>query len=188
MAQDITRKMLKTLREGKMSVMKEQSLPEVPLLNENKEMNFIEEQEYLMSRLEKKKLNESSEHDHDGDEEFVITKSTPQFGDIFTSQTDAIKKAVGEGIDFGEKALVFYPNDKDLVISGKIKSMNIVFQFRYSDPSGEGIYLWMNGCQLTDSNLRTVGKIRDAFTNWKQSLIQNSDTIDKLDKVSKRNK
>lgn len=185
MAKDYTRAMLKMINEAKETKISETSLPEVPLINESKEMNFIEEVDFLMSRQEKKKLNEGYEIEENGDE-FVISKNTPQFGDIFVSQTDAIKKTVGESIEFGEKSMVYYPNINDLVIRGKMMSLNLVFQFRYSDPSGEGIYLWMNGCQLSEANLRTVGKIRDAFINFKQNLIENSDTLEKLKKASKK--
>lgn len=183
MTKDITKNMLDTIRESISKTEKENSKPNVEYVGKEKEMNFLEEADYLMSRHEKKSLNESI--DNEG-EEFVINKSTPQFGDVYESQTSALLKTIGEGIDFGEKALVFYPQKKDLTLSGKITSINIAFQLRYSDPSGEGIYIWMNGCQLTEPNLRTVSKIRDAFLNWKQSLVQNSDLIDKLSKVCSR--
>ena len=65
--------------------------------------------------------------------------------------------------------------------------MNTSFQFRFNDPSSEGIYIWSEGLQLTDSNSRTLGKIRDAFLNWKQGLVQDGDLMDKLKKVSERN-
>lgn len=174
--------MLNTLREGKNKVEKENSKPDVPMINEDKDMNFIEQMDYLMSRNEKKKLNE--ETDSKSEKEFVITKSTPQFGDVYTSQEETLKKTIGEAIDLGEKALVFYPKTKDLVLSGKIKSMNVAFQYRFSDPSGDGIYIWANGLQLTESNSRTLGKVRDAFVNWKQALVQNGDLLDKLYKVA----
>lgn len=185
MGNDITKKMLNVLREGMNKVDMANSLPEVPSLNESKKMNFIEDADYLMSRIEKKKINEETETNSNSDE-FVITKTTPQFGDVFESQTSALLKAIGEGVDFGEKALIYYPKDNDLVLQGKIKSLNIAFQFKYADLSGEGIYIWMNGCQLTESNLRTIGKIRDGFVNWKTSLVQNSDLLEKLKKVSQK--
>lgn len=183
MKKDYTRKMLETIRESVSSVQKERKKPDVPILEEDKEMSMVEAADYLMSRQEKGFLLEKE--DKDGSkEEFVITKKTPQFGDVFTSQEEALKKTIGEGIELGEKALVFYPKEKDLVLSGKINSMSIAFQFRYADPSGDGIYIWANGLQLTESNSRTIGKIRDAFTNWKQGLVQNGDLMDKLHKVA----
>ena len=101
-------------------------------------------------------------------------------------QVEAIKKCVGEGIEFGEKAVVYYPDNNELSINGKIQSINVVFQFRSSDPSGDGVYIWANGSQLTDANLRIIGKIRDAFANWKTSIIQSDDLLDKMKKVSEK--
>ena len=39
---------------------------------------------------------------------------------------------------------------------------------------------------MTDANLRTVEKIRDAFLNWKQSIVEDGDFLQKLDKEAKR--
>jgi hypothetical protein len=33
---------------------------------------------------------------------------------------------------------------------------------------------------LTDTNNRTLGKVRDAFVNWKNTLIQDGDLMAKL--------
>lgn len=183
MAKDITKNMLDTIRESISKTEKENSKPNVEYVGKEKEMNFLQEADYLMSRHEKKSLNEST--DNEG-EEFVINKTTPQFGDVYESQTSSLLKTIGEGITFNEKALVFYPQTKNLVLTGKIQQLNIAFQFKLQDISGEGLFVWANGCQLTEPNLRTVSKIRDAFLNWKQSLVQNSDLIDKLSKVCSR--
>ena len=66
---------------------------------------------------------------------------------------------------------MYYPENKDLVLTGKINALNLAFQFRYNDPSGDGCYIWANALQLTETNNRTIGKVRDAFVNWKNSLI-----------------
>ena len=82
---------------------------------------------------------------------------------------------------------MYYKDNKDLILNGKIISLNLTFQFRYNDPSGDGCYIWCNSSQLTDNNLRTIGKIRDAFLNWKESLLQNGDIFDKLNKTIENN-
>jgi len=188
MRQDLTRKMLRTIRESANTINESKKKPDVPLEETNKPMSFVEEADYLMRRVECDLLNTCGvlKEEDESKKEFVINKNTPQFGDVFTSQEDTLKKTIGESIELGEKALVFYPKEKDLVLSGKITSMNIAFQFRYADPSGDGIYIWANGLQLTEANSRTIGKIRDAFTNWKQNLVQNGDLLDKLQKVASR--
>ena len=110
----------------------------------------------------------------------AITKNTPQFGDVRASQEDSLVKTIGEGIELNEDALMFYPESKNMVLSGKITSLNAFFQFNFNDTSGDGCYIWANALQLTDTNTRTIGKLRDAFVNWKTSLLQNSDLLDKL--------
>lgn len=109
-----------------------------------------------------------------------IKKNTPQFGDVRASQEDSLIKTIGEGVELEEDALMFYPESKNMVLSGKINSLNAFFQFNFNDTSGDGCYLWTNALQLTDTNTRTIGKLRDAFVNWKTTLLQNSDLFDKL--------
>lgn len=111
---------------------------------------------------------------------FPITKNTPQFGDVRESQEQALIKTIGESIELDDNALVYYANNKDLVLTGKINSLSLTFQFRFNDPSGDGCYIWANSLQLTDTNNRTLGKIRDAFVNWKTALIQDGDLMAKL--------
>lgn len=129
-----------------------------------------------------KKANKQvlTEEDNKGKQSFPITKNTPQFGDVRQSQEQALVKTVGESIELDENALVYYAQNKDLVLTGKINSLGLTFQFRFNDPSGDGCYIWANALQLTDTNNRTLGKVRDAFVNWKTTLIQDGDLMAKL--------
>lgn len=111
---------------------------------------------------------------------YPITKSNPQFSDVRESQEQGIIKTLGENVEFSENALMFYPTNNDIVLTGKINALNLAFQFRYNDPSGDGCYLWANALQLTETNNRTIGKIRDAFVNWKNNLIQDGDLVQRL--------
>lgn len=117
-------------------------------------------------------------------EGFPITRKNPQFSDVREAQEQTIIKTLGENVEFEENALMFYPMNKDLVLTAKINSLNLAFQFRYNDPSGDGCYLWANALQLTDTNNRTIGKIRDAFINWKNALIQDGDLIERLTQMA----
>lgn len=107
------------------------------------------------------------------------------FGDVLSSQKDAIRKTIGD-VSFKEDALKYYPDIHDIVINGEVVGIGVTFQFRYKDRSGDGCYIWNDGLQLTDANLRTVEKIRDAFINWKQSLTEDGDLIDKIDKEANK--
>lgn len=191
MATDFTKKMLKTIREG---VEKTKTYSVKPLVVEEKHVekeNFLTRSKILMEEAEKKKLNEENDksfNDDKHDNGFPITKKTPQFGDVRVSQEEALLKTIGEQIKLSEDALIYYPDADDLVLNGEIPSMNTTFQFRLNDPSSEGIYIWSDALQLTDSNNRLLGKIRDAYLNWKQTLVQDGDLMDKLKKVVERNK
>lgn len=136
--------------------------------------------------LDKIRLISESASNDNSTKEFPITKNTKNFGDVRTAQEEAVIKTIGQSVEFPENALVYKPDTKDLVLSGKITASNIVFQFRFKDPSGEGCYIWVQELQLTDANLETVGEIRNAFLNWKSSLIQNGDLLKKLEQVTKK--
>ena len=149
--------------------------------------NFLTRTKILMQEAideNKKKILTEEEVDDDHKDSFEITKNTPQFGDVRTSQEDAIRKTINGNVQFSENALKYYPKADDMTLDGKIPSLNLDFQFRYSDPSGDGCYVWTDAMQLTDTNARLLGKIRDAFSNWKDSITQDGDLMEKLKKAA----
>lgn len=178
---NITKKMISLIKESKNS-------PKVEGLDENyisnKPKTMLQEHKELMEKVNNdlKKNLILEENETKSDNKFNITKNTPHYGDVRVSQEENLKKTLGEGIELGEDGLCYYPNDKNLILTAKIESLNIVFQFKYRDQSGDGCYIWANGLQLTDTNERTIGKIRDAFKNWKESLIKDADLLEKLHK------
>lgn len=195
MATDFTKKMLQTIRENSEKTRKQNVKP---LIIENekivKEETFFEKSKSIMEAIEEdiQKKNFLNEEKHNINDEshgksFPITKKTPQFGDVRTSQEEAILKTVGEQIKLDDESLLYYPDAEDIVLNGELPSLNTSFQFRYNDPSGQGVYIWASGLQLTEENSRTLGKIRDAFLNWKQGLVQDGDLMDKLKKVTSKN-
>lgn len=137
------------------------------------------------SKILKEDITANPTVNNNGEKGIPIRKNTPQFGDVRASQEDSLVKTIGEGIELGDDALMFYPESKNMVLSGKITSLNAFFQFNFNDTSGDGCYLWTNALQLTDTNTRTIGKLRDAFVNWKNTLLQNSDLLDKLQMQAK---
>ena len=58
-------------------------------------------------------------------EGFPITRKNPQFSDVREAQEQSIIKTLGENVEFEENALMFYPMNKDLVLTGKINSLNL---------------------------------------------------------------
>ena len=186
---NITKKMLDTLRKGRVDEARKAA--EQFVTEEQERDNFLTRSKILMEEAikenKKKVLTEEEQVDEDHKDSFDITKDTPQFGDVRTSQEEAIRKAVNNNVKFGEKALKYYPKAEDITLDGNIPSLNLDFQFRYSDPSGDGIYIWTDAMQLTETNARTIGKIRDAFSNWRDSITQDGDLMEKLKKVADKN-
>ncbi len=144
-----------------------------------KKMNTLERDTRKMLSIIRESKNTIKENEDKG-KSFPILKNDPQFGDVRESQEESLIKTIGESIELDDNSLMYYSNNKDLVLTGKINSLNVTFQFRFNDPSGDGCYIWANALQLTDTNNRTLGKIRDAFVNWKQTLIQDGDLMAKL--------
>lgn len=179
---DYTRKMLTEIRK-RMSEQNITDLPRIEKLNESD--NILRRFNILMEEAEvdlKKKYVEDNEPD---EKAFIVKTSDVQFGSVRSSQEDAIRKTVGD-VKLKDDAMKYYPEIQDLVINGEVTGLGITFQFRYKDPSGEGCYIWCEGVQLTDSNSRTIEKIRDAFLNWKQSLVEDGDLLDKLHKEANK--
>ena len=179
---DYTRKMLTEIRK-RMSEQNITDLPRIEKLNESD--NMLRRFNILMEEAEVD-LKKKSVKDNEPDEKaFIVKTSDVQFGSVRSSQEDAIRKTVGD-VKLKDDAMKYYPEIQDLVINGEVTGLGITFQFRYKDPSGEGFYIWCNVVQLTDNNSRTIEKIRDAFLNWKQSLVEDGDLLDKLHKEANK--
>lgn len=126
--------------------------------------------------------------------EFPITKHTRNFGDVRTSQEEALVKVIGEDVKFTEEALVYtWKNNgsnedasDNLILTGTVTAQNIVFEFRYHDTSGDGCYIWAEKLQLSDKNIEIVNKIKSGYSNWKDGILQNSgDLLNKLNQTVK---
>ena len=186
MADNVTKKMLETLRRGRVEQAKWAADQFIDESVEEKD-NFLSRSKILMQEAVNDKKKVLTEEEQVGDEHsdsFDIDKDTPQFGDLRTSQEEAIRKTLNTNVQFEDKALKYYPKADDMTLDGKIPSLNLKFQFRYNDPSGDGVYIFCDATQLTDSNTRTLGKIRDSFSNWKDSITSEPDLMEKLKKAS----
>lgn len=179
---DYTRKMLTEIRK-RMSEQNITDLPRIEKLNESD--NMLRRFNILMEEAEVDLKKKSVEDNEPDEKAFIVKASDVQFGSVRSSQEDAIRKTIGD-VKLKDDAMKYYPEIQDLVINGEVTGLGITFQFRYKDPSGEGCYIWCEGVQLTDSNSRTIEKIRDAFLNWKQSLVEDGDLLDKLHKEANK--
>ena len=183
---EITNKMLEKLREHKYAQAKKAA--QEFIREEREDDNFLTKAKILMEEAvdsKKKVITEEEDLSQDHKKTFVIKKNTPQFGDVLQSQVDGIRKTINDSVTFGEDALKYYPDADDMTLDGKIPSLNLSFQFRYNDPS-TGCYVFCDGLVLNDENARTIGKIRDAYGNWKDSITKDADLMEKLKKASQR--
>lgn len=181
---DITKKMLNTIRE---SVSKNNKVK--PLVNEdnNERDNFLRRAEILIEESEKKNVNEDSfdSGKENTEQDFVIMANDTQFRNLRQSQEDSLRKTVGD-VELKEDALVYHPGIDDITLEGIIKGLNVKFQFRFNDPSGDGCYITGVDLQLTDANTKTIEKIRAAFQNWKQGLTNDGNTLKDIEKAAER--
>ena len=183
----ITKKMLAKLREGK--DMQARKAAEQFVTEDKEPDNFLTRSKILMEEAvddSKKKI--LTEEDEGHSNYFVVKKDTPQFGDIRSSQEETIKKTINNNIKLENDALRYYPDSDDMTLDGKIPALNMRFQFRYNDPSGDGVYVWSDALQLTDANLRIVGKIRNSFMNWRDSITQDASLMEKLKQAANKDK
>lgn len=150
---DITKKMLKTINETK---------------SNNGNFRLLTE-DYETSNTEKFSKNGKSENS-----EGIPVTDAPKFGNqTLTTQKEAAKE-IGADFKNFDTPLIFYPEDGDLVLSGEIPDMNnLKFQFRYKDSSGQGCYIWAEGLQLTDDNVKKINKIQGFYKNWKDDITEN---------------
>lgn len=188
----VTKKMLAKLRENKDRQAREAA--EQFIVEETEKDNFLNRSKTLMEEAvkeSKKKILTEAEAENESDDGhknyFEIRKDTPQFGDVRVAQEETLKKTIGENIKLENDALKYYPDSDDMTLEGKINTLNMSFQFRYNDPSGaNGLYVWTEAMQLTEENTRTIGKLRNAYLNWRDSITQDGDLLEKLHKAAKR--
>ena len=180
----VTKKMLAKLRENR--VMQAKQAADQFVTEEKEQDNFLTRSKVLMEEaVDNSKKKILTEEDEGHKDYFVVKKDTPQFGDIRTSQEETIKKTINDNIKLENDALRYYPDSDDMTLDGKIPSLNLKFQFRYNDPSGDGCYVWSDALQLTDANIRVVGKVRNSFMNWRDSITQDAGLMEKLKQAAK---
>lgn len=167
MNKDITRNMFSKIRD---------------IITENNKMASPEE--YSASKKLLKEENEGNDSNHK--QKVSITKSSSQFGDIYQGQTEAIRKTVSSSVKFPENALLYYPGANDMTLNFSVPHLNIECQFRLNDASGSGCFVTTKDFSMNDENNRTLLKIFDAYKNWKDSIDEQGDLFERLEKVTKK--
>lgn len=172
MSDSITKKMLNRIRESKFTEEKESCVIQEKIEDDN----FLNRSKILM---------EEAESETKQTKDYVIKPNDVQFGNMRTSQEETLRNTVGD-VALKDDALVYHAGIDDITLDGYIKGLNIKFQFRYNDPSGDGCYITGADMQLSDANVRTIEKIRSAFQNWKDSITKDGSTLKDLENAAKR--
>ena len=90
----------------------------------------------------------------------ILETTKAQFGADFTGFTNP---------------MLYYPEDGDVVLSGKIPTLNDMrFQFRFKDQNG-GCYVWSSPLTLNKDTISTLSRIYGVFENWKNELQTTED-------------
>ena len=130
-------------------------------------------------------INEENEQPQ-GKGAIAITDD-PKFGQrVLSSQIEEFKASVDGGAEFSsgneenpeDSPLIYFPDNGNLVFSGRIR--NIKWQFVLKDESGEGCYIWADKLQLTDENMRTLSRLHGFSRNWMESWQKEGASLEKL--------
>jgi hypothetical protein len=177
MSNDVTRKMLDTMRKN--SAKKE---IEHPLVNENTDCkNFLDEARYLMERA-KKKINEDV---NDGaSSNYEINTNDSFFRQVLEQMQNQIKTTIGQNINYDKNPLKYDRETDTLTIVGSIPALSLSFMFKNNDSTGDGCYIYGEYIQLSEANLKIIGKIRACYLNWYNGLVKDNDIVDKIRKES----
>lgn len=110
----------------------------------------------------------------------VEVTDDPTFGEkTLTTQKTTVSNALGVAVNWGSTPLRFYPETQDITLDGQIVELNnLRFQYRLKDPSGTGCYIWCQGLQLTDENLKKIGSIYSIYQNWRDEWVKNSGLLE----------
>ena len=120
----------------------------------------------------------------------IAITDDPKFGQsVLSNQKEEFKASVDGGAEFSagneenpeDSPLIYFPDNGNLVFSGRIR--NIKWQFVLQDESGEGCYIWTDKLQLTKSNMATLNKLQGHYENWRDQWNREGASLEKLKNV-----
>ena len=120
----------------------------------------------------------------------IAITDDPKFGQsVLSNQIEEFKASVDGGAEFAtgneenpeNSPLIYFPDNGNLVFSGKIR--NITWQFVLKDESGEGCYIWADKLQLTKANMQTLNRLQGAYENWRDGWNREGASLEKLKNI-----
>ena len=132
-------------------------------------------------------LNEDNSGDGFNKKGAIAITNDPKFGEtVLSNQMEQFKASVDGGAEFAggneenpeDSPLIYFPDNGNIVFSGKIR--NITWQFVLKDESGEGCYIWTDKLQLTKANMQTLNRLQGYYENWAENWEKESASLEKL--------
>lgn len=120
----------------------------------------------------------------------IAITDNPKFGQsVLSNQIEEFKASVDGGAEFStgneenpeESPLIYFPDNGNLIFSGRIR--NIKWQFVLKDESGDGCYIWCDKLQLTQANMQVLNKLQGFYLNWKDGWQKEGASLSKLKNV-----
>lgn len=94
--------------------------------------------------------------------------------ELMSSAVQSAKTQFGADFTKFKKAMLYYPKDGDVTLSGEIPDMNSAkFQFRYKDANG--CFLWVDNLVVTDDVVTKLSRMYGFYKNWKKELSNSED-------------
>ena len=132
-----------------------------------------EEMRHTLDRIRQMSKHVLIENTNQGDGDAV---PYTQNDDILVSITSACKSNFGADFTGNKNPMMYYPNDKDVTISGTIPTLdNATFKFSFNGKRGKGCELTANPIILDDSKLRIINIIYGTYKNWIEELKKSED-------------
>jgi len=95
---------------------------------------------------------------------------------LYNNSVQPCKTVFGADFSKLDNCMLYYKDDGDVTLSGVVPSMNNAkFQFRYLEPSGNGLFIWLDNLQLSDDILNRLNKMHGVYKNWRKMLTTNDD-------------
>lgn len=132
----------------------------------------------------KSNISESDEKGNNDNEDSVIIDNIPSFSNTINGWEGNIRDNLRSNLNF--ESFIYYPKNNDIIANYSILDIGAKVQMRLNDPSGNGLYIWVNGLQLNDTNMPKIQHIKTAYENWRNGLIKDNSVINDLQNLSKK--
>ena len=127
-------------------------------------------------------LNEGYEGDYN--ESGKVTLHKNDFQDVYSQIVDTLTQKI-PNINIEDDALILNKNNNTIILEGTIQSLNnLQFSMTTDTTNGEGLYITVEGCNLTDEALNALSILHGYYKIFKRDWSINA-VKSKLNQVRK---